>query len=83
MHPILATQYVDWNSMWKILVIGVLGGAGLTGVFSFGLVALNAAEEHRATHGGRRSPVFVGLGCLCFAVVLAGVGFGIDTMLSK
>ena len=38
-----STSYVDWSSMWKILVIGLGAGAGLAVVYSLGLVALSAS----------------------------------------
>lgn len=37
----LASAYVDWKAMGEIVLIGLVGGAGLVGVFSVGLVALS------------------------------------------
>jgi hypothetical protein len=86
-HPsLVAMQYVDWTSMWRILVIGILGGAGLTGIFSFGLVALHAAGMDRTTPTGERMRLdvwWVVVAVVCFGVVLAGVGYGIYSMLAK
>jgi hypothetical protein len=38
---VTASSYVDWASMWKILVISVIVGAGLATVFAVGLVSLS------------------------------------------
>jgi hypothetical protein len=81
----IAASYVDWNAMWKIVVIGLLGGAGLTAVYSIGLLALNSGgvthpDDAQPTH---RNILLIVVAVLCFLVVLGGVAYGIDTMLSK
>lgn len=74
----LASSYVTWRAMWEILVIGLVAGAGLTAVFSFGLVFLNPARG-----GGARTMVGWVLAAVCFLVVLGGIAYGISVMFTK
>ena len=73
-----STSYVTWKAMWEILVIGLVAGAGLTAVFSVGLVALNLSRSD-----GSRNMVGWALAGLCFLVVLAGIAYGISVMFTK
>ena len=81
--------YVDWNALWKIVVIGLLAGSGLTAVYSVGVVFASWAEaagRGEAAEGpaASRAHPLAWLGAVfCLLVVLAGVGYGIDTMLAK
>ncbi len=81
-----STGYVDWSSMWKILVISIAAGAGLVTVFSIGMVALSASgyvrsggEEPAAAHHVLPLVVCV----VCGLIVLAGVGYGVHTIFTK
>jgi hypothetical protein len=75
-------NWVNLHALWKILVIGLLAGAGLPAVFAVGLRALAAgpraattgAEDERIVGG---SSVGIGVASICFAVVLAAIGWGI------
>jgi hypothetical protein len=88
MDALLASGgYVDWTALWKIVVIGLLAGSGLTAVYSIGVVFVSWAEAAgRGDSSGRASRAhplaWVGA-VFCLCVVLAGVGYGIDTMLAK
>ncbi len=77
-----AAAYVDWGAMWQILAVGLLGGAGLVAVYSFGLRLVSWANGGVDGAGARRW-VGIGAGALCFAVVVGGVAYGIDVMLAK
>jgi hypothetical protein len=78
------SNWVDLHALWQIVVVGLLAGAGLPALFAVGLRALSlrpggAAVRTRAGDeqvvGG--SPVGIAAAGLCFAVVLAAVGYGI------
>lgn len=75
-------DWVNLHALWQIVVVGLLAGAGLPALFAVGLRALSlrpggapvrADDEHVV--GG--SAVGMGAAGLCFAVVLAAVGYGI------
>ena len=94
MSPLLAassTSWIDLNALWKICVIGLICGAGLPAVFAIGLRLLSLP----ASSGGSSAPpsvdddrIYFGnvLGAvgagICFAVVLAAIGLGIDWIVS-
>lgn len=77
-----SSSYVNWGSLGKILIIGIIAGAGLVSVYSLGLVALSASGYLRkdAEH---RSVIALIAAVLCVAVVIAGVVFGIVQIFSK
>jgi hypothetical protein len=86
MVHVIAASYVDWSSMWKILVIGLGAGAGLTLVYSLGLVALSASGYMHSGATGtkpqRNLLAFVGA-LFCLVIVLAAAGYGISVIFSK
>jgi hypothetical protein len=86
-HLITAsTSYVDWSSMWKILAIGLGAGAGLTVVYSLGLVALSASGymHSKATGAKPQRNIVALVGALfCLVIVLAAAGYGINVIITK
>jgi hypothetical protein len=70
------TLSLEWQAVWKILVVGIILGAGLPALFATGIRSLafgqgGEAEVHTAG-GELQSPHPVGqaLAYLCFAIVL-------------
>jgi hypothetical protein len=81
-----SSGYVDWSSMWKILVISILAGAGLASVFSVGLVALSASGYMRGSSDGASVPhrVLPLVVCvLCGLIVVAAAVYGIHVIFTK
>jgi hypothetical protein len=82
-------SWIDLTALWKIVVVGLICGAGLPAVFAIGLTALSfgahddvaAAGAGTATSAGTltatRNPVGIAAAAVCFAVVLAAIGWGI------
>ncbi len=75
------SNWIDLHALWKIIVVGLICGAGLPAVFAIGLKALSFGEHAEA--GGAdtvvvtRNPVGVALAAVCFAVVVAAIAWGI------
>jgi hypothetical protein len=81
-------SWINLNALWKIVVFGLIAGAGLPALFAGGLYSLSLGP-HRAraaTAGGDGgdSDVLVGgsvagiaITVLCFLIVLAAVGWSI------
>jgi len=75
--------WINLHALWQILVVGLLAGAGLPALFAVGLRALSlrpgggAAQAAGDDHVMGGSPVGTAAAGLCFAVVLAAVGYGI------
>jgi hypothetical protein len=80
-----STKYVDWSSMWKILVIGIVAGAGLVAVYSLGLVALSASGYLRGDgdRPAHRNVLALAAAVVCALVVVAGVAYGIREIFNK
>ena len=79
--------WINFNALWKIIVLGLLCGAGLPAVFAIGLRSLSLPPPGRAGASGSEAAdddrVYAGNptglvgGVLCFAIVLAAIGYGI------
>ena len=73
-------SWIDLHALWKIVVVGLICGAGLPAVFAGGLKALSlgstGAQDGTAAVAAR-NPVGVVLAAVCFAIVLAAIGWGI------
>jgi hypothetical protein len=75
-------SWINLSALWRIVVVGLLAGAGLPAIFAFGLRALAAGsdaaavgtDEDRVVGGSRAGMALAGF---CFAVVLAAIGYGI------
>jgi hypothetical protein len=76
-------SWIDLHALWQIVVVGVLAGAGLPALFAVGLRALSlpgngaqpiGADSDRVVGG---SPLGLAAATVCFAIVLAAVGYGI------
>lgn len=75
-------NWINLSALWRIIVVGVLAGAGLPALFAVGIRALAAGsdaaavgtDEDRVVGGSRAGMAIAGL---CFAVVLAAIGYGI------
>jgi hypothetical protein len=81
---VLASSYVDWSALWQIFVAGLLGGAGLVAVYSFGLVFVNSAGGLRTGQPMRaRRLLELVAAAICFLIVIGGIAYGISVMLTK
>ena len=72
------------SQLLMVTVVGVLLGAGLPTVFSFGMRALTAGRPTTmAGHdvAGRAKPLALVVAVGCFAVVVAAVAFGIAVII--
>jgi hypothetical protein len=83
-------SWINLTALWEIVVVGLLAGAGLPALFAVGLRALNTrahgaqavtasgsgpAAESDHVYGG--NPAGLVIAALCFAVILAAIGWGI------
>ena len=75
-------SWINFSAIWKILVFGMIAGAGLPSLFAIGMVSLargpktqTAGADSDAVVGG--SPVGIVIAAVCFLIVLAAIGWGI------
>jgi hypothetical protein len=76
------SSWVNFAALWKILVFGLLAGAGLPALFAVGILALS--KGGRTQTAGADSDVVVGgsragmaVAAVCFLIVLASIAWGI------
>lgn len=73
-----------WDGVWKVLLAGIILGAGLPALFSVGIKAMaygvggDAEESHEVGH-----PIGRVLGYLCFGLVLLFIAMGIAVIVSS
>jgi hypothetical protein len=83
-------SWINLSALWKILVFGLIAGAGLPAIFAGGLYALSQGPRtHRVATAGADgadgdSDVLIGgsvigmiLAAIAFLIVLAAIGWGI------
>jgi hypothetical protein len=76
-------SWIDLQALWQIVVVGLLAGAGLPALFAVGLRALSigrttqtAGTESEQPSAGV-NPLGLVIAIVCFAIVVAAVGWGI------
>jgi hypothetical protein len=77
---VLATPLIKWSAVGKILLAGLIGGAGVVVVFGFLLLGLSRAR--RAAGSPARLADYA-LSGVCGVLVLAAVVVGIYAMIHK
>jgi hypothetical protein len=78
-------SWINLTALWKIVVYGLLAGAGLPALFAVGLYALSRGPR-LATAGGDAdsSDTVVGgsiigmiVAAICLIIILAAIGWGV------
>jgi hypothetical protein len=81
-------SWINLSALWKILVFGLIAGAGLPAIFAVGMYFLSLgpgkARAQAAGADGTDSDVLVGGSpagiagaAICFLIVLAAIGWGV------
>ena len=75
-------SWINLSAIWKIVVFGLIAGAGLPSLFALGMVSLargpktqTAGADSDAVVGG--NPLNTAIAAVCFLIVLAAIGWGI------
>ncbi|MFC7449229.1 hypothetical protein [Rhodococcus daqingensis] len=71
----LLSKTVD--SLWQVVVVGLLLGAGLPAIFALGLRALDSRPAADSTTTATRKPLGLIAAVTCFAVVVIAIITGI------
>jgi hypothetical protein len=76
------SDWIDLSALWRIVLAGLVFGAGLPALFAIGLRLLTPSRtELRPVGASERAvpanPAAVAAAALCFAIVLAAIGWGI------
>ncbi|MGW4378908.1 hypothetical protein [Kitasatospora sp. NPDC004531] len=77
-------SWIDLDALWRIVVVGLLTGAGLPALFALGLRLLHPAPLPGRPPAERPAAGVLGrtLAGLIFAVVLAAIGWGISVIVN-
>ena len=79
-------SWINLSALWKIVVFGLIAGAGLPALFAVGLRALAMPGGSRVQTAGADSdsdqliggnPLGIILAAICFLIILAALGWGI------
>ena len=84
-------SWINLSALWKIVVFGLIAGAGLPAIFAGGLYSLSlgprsgrVATAGADADGGTDSDVLIGgsvlgmiVAAIAFLIVLAAIGWGI------
>jgi hypothetical protein len=81
-------SWINLSALWKIVVYGLLAGAGLPALFAVGLYALSRgprlATATAGPDGADTSDTVVGgsvigmiVAAICFLIILAAIGWGV------
>jgi len=77
-------SWINYTAIWKIVVFGLLAGAGLPAIFAGGLFALSRGPKVQTAGADADSDALVGgsmagmiIAAICFLIVLAAIGWGI------
>lgn len=78
----MSTSWINLDALWKIIVVGLLLGAGLPALFAVGLRALSPASSAPVaaeSGSGWAGASLLGriIAVLCFVIVLAAIGWGV------
>ena len=71
------SSWIDLSAIWRIVVVGLLAGAGLPALVAVGLRALSPRATGSGTATATVNPAGVAVAVLCFTIVLAAIGYGI------
>jgi hypothetical protein len=75
-------SWINLSALWKILVFGLIAGAGLPAIFAMGLYSLSRGPKTQTAGGDSDvviggNPVGILVAAICFLVVLAAIAWGI------
>lgn len=75
-----ASALIKWSALWKIIVVALIGGAGV--VIAFGILLIGLKWARRPGGGATRLGGY-SLAAICGAFCLAAVVLGIHAMAHK
>jgi biotin transporter BioY len=81
---VLASQWINWDALWKIILAALIGGSGV--VIVFGILLLGLRYARGAQHEGRRLAGWAlagACGVFCVGAVVVGIVAMADKPASK
>lgn len=75
------SSYIDVAVLRNVLVVALVAGVGITGLFAFGVRSMDRAD--RAVESGAQVRGLRALGYLAFGCVVVAVAIGVWAVLAK
>ena len=83
MSGVLADSVIDWAASLNVFWASLLGGVGVTGIFSLALLGATRAGDLRRDGRVAAATAYAVLTAVAGVVVLAALVFGVVVMTSK
>ena len=83
MTGLLADSVIDWAALLNVLWASLLGGVGVTGIFSLALLGATRAGDLRRDGRVAAATAYAVLTAVAGVMVLAALVFGVVVMTSK
>ena len=83
MTGLLADSVIDWAALLNVLWASLLGGVGVTGVFSLAMLGAARAGDLRRDGRVAAATAYAVLTAVAGVVVLVALVFGVVVMTSK
>ena len=74
---------VDTHLLWQVIWVSFAAGLGIAVLFSLVILGSARAAESRRTGAGGAAAGWVALAMLAFLLFAAGVGLGVQEMISR
>jgi hypothetical protein len=82
---VLGDALVNWSAIWKIVLVALIGGAGIVIVYGFLLLGLKyaTADGSGGTHSEGSRVLAYALVAICAILVVGAIVLGIYAMTQK
>lgn len=78
----LVAAIVDWGALLKVVVVSLVGGVGLTAVFSIAVAGAISFVDFRRDGRPVEAGAFAAVALVAIAACVAAVAYGIARMVS-
>jgi hypothetical protein len=79
----MVTAAIHWDTLLEVVWVSLVGGVGVTAVFSLVILASARATEHSRAGRSGAALGFGGLAVLALCAFGAGIALGVQVMLEK
>lgn len=81
MTPLVAAEIVDWGALLKVIVVSLVGGVGLTAVFSLAVAGAIAFVDFRREGRPLEAVAFAVVAMAAVVACLAAIAYGLTLMI--
>jgi len=71
---LIASEFINWSALWRIVLAALIGGAGVVIVFGFLLLGVKFANNAKSSGGEWAGYALAGVcGLICVAAIVLGI----------